>query len=154
MRAALLFLLTACGSGCTAAMTLTAPYEAVILKHPTMPRALATTTCSLNNLPIILVDSATWDSPDLEIVLAHEKVHADRAFAYRGGCWPFMYRIARDTAFRAHEQFVAFCAAGRFAMKRNRNPETVWQYIVNVMRPDTTLTDKDNCLYEPGRGGR
>ena len=142
-----LLLLTAC-SGCTSAMT-ASQFEAPIIRFPTMPRALATTTCSVNNLPIILIDTATFASPDVEIVIAHEKVHADRAYRYRGGCWPFMYRVNRDKAFRAKEQLLAFCEAGRFAIRRDRNPETVWLYIQNVMRPDTVLTNRDNCLFEP-----
>ena len=146
MRALLCLLLTACG--CSNVMQFS--YRAAILVHPTMPSALATTTCTFNNLPVILVDSQTVASQDFEIVLAHEQVHADRAYAYRGGCWPFMYRIARDKTFRVREQFVAFCEAGKFAITRNRNPESVWTYIVNVMRPDTVLTERDNCLYEDG----
>lgn len=145
----LFLLLTAACSGCSRAVTATTTFEPVILRYPTMPRALATTSCSMNNLPIIFVDSLTWESPDLEIVLRHEEVHARRAYAYRGGCWPFMYRINKDKAFRAKEQLVAFCVAARFALKRNRNPEDLWAYIINVMRPDTTLLAKDNCLYEP-----
>lgn len=148
MRPALLcLLLTACG--CSQAVSLSKPFEPVLLKQHTMPAAYAVTTCSLNNLPVILVDSASWDSPDLEIFIKHEEVHAQRAYAYRGGCWPYMYRIAADTAFRAREQYLAFCAAGQFAMRRNRNPMTVWDYIVRVMRPDSALKPTDNCLYEP-----
>lgn len=148
-RAILLLLLSAC-SGCTRAMVKAeGTYEAAIIQGTTMPQAFATTRCTLNNLPLIVIDSATWVGPDVEIVLRHEETHAQRAYEYRGGCWPYMYRIARDKAFRAQEQLLAFCEAARFAMKRNRNPESAWEYIVNVMRPDSTLTSKDNCLYQP-----
>jgi len=145
MRAFLVLVLTACGC---AHVLPPGGYQAAILVHPTMPGALATTTCSHNNLPIILVDSQTVASPDFEIVLAHEQVHAVRAYAYRGGCWPFMYRIAKDKTFRVKEQFLAFCESGKFALTRNRKPDSVWLYIVNVMRPDTLLTAADNCLFE------
>lgn len=143
----LLIGLSAACSGCTSVIT--AAYTPVVLLHPTMPQALAITTCSLNNQPIVLIDSAVWYSMERETVLAHEQVHAERAARYRGGCWPFMYRIKRDQAFRVREQLLAFCAAGRFAITRNRSPESMWLYIVNVMRPDTLLTDRDNCLYQP-----
>jgi hypothetical protein len=124
-------------------------YDAAIIQGPTMPMALATTRCSLNNLPLIIVDSTTWESRDIEIVLAHEAVHAARAFAYRGGCWPYMYRIVRDRDFRAREQLIAYCAAGRFAVRRNRNPVAAWDLIVDSMAPDSVLTSKNNCLFEP-----
>jgi hypothetical protein len=126
-------------------------FPAPVLLHPTMPQSLAVTTCSLNNRPVVLMDSSVWHSEQREMVLVHEQTHAQRAVAYRGGCWPFMYRIARDRDFRLREQLVAFCAAGRFAIQRNKNPESMWTYIVNVMAGmDTLLTEKDNCLYEPG----
>jgi hypothetical protein len=148
MRAIAILLLLAGCSGCTRTVAAN-HYAAPIIKAQTMPMALATTRCSLNNLPIILVDSATWDSPDLEIVITHEEVHARRAYAYRGGCWPYMYRIVEDKAFRAREQMLAFCVAGRFALTRNRNPKTLWRYTVDVMAQDSALTFRDNCLYEP-----
>lgn len=126
-------------------------FTPAILLSATMPSALAVTTCSLNNVPIIRIDSTVWHSQDREMVLVHEDVHAQRAYRYRGGCWPFMYRIARDKTFRVTEQFLAFCAAGRYAITRNHNPEAVWTYIVNVMIQDTVLTPKDNCIYTEGR---
>jgi hypothetical protein len=148
-----LLLVVGC-SGCTPTFSAIAPLvPAPILLHSTMPRALATTTCSLNNQPIILVDSTTWYAPELrEEVIRHEETHAARARAYRGGCWPYMYRVNKDKAFRIQEQLVAFCEAARFAQTRNRNPERLWQYIKDVMVQDTVLSEKDNCLYEPWEG--
>lgn len=141
-------LLSGC-SGCVRPALLPSQFTPAILIAPTMPHAYAVTSCSANNVPVIRVDSLTWESPDVEIIIRHEEVHAQRAYAYRGGCWPFVYRYRADKAFRVREQLAAYCVASRFAMTRNRNPELLWQYIVNVMRPDTTLTAKDNCLFEP-----
>lgn len=125
------------------------PYVAPIIARP-MNGDLAQTVCSWNNLPVIFGDTAILGSADEEIVMEHERVHAARMVAYRGGCWPYLYRYSSDRQFKVAEEMAAYCAEGRFAMSRNRNPAMVWERIKGVMqqRYDTLLTKKDNCLYE------
>jgi hypothetical protein len=125
--------------------------EVPVMPYPTLQNQnLGQTTCSFNNMPVVLMDSIVLVSPDAEIILEHEQTHARRINAYKGGCWPFMLRYAKDSAFRADEEFIAYCAEGRFALSRNRAPEYAWQRIADIMlqRHNRLLTAKDNCLYE------
>ncbi len=145
---AAMLLLSAC-SGCV--HTLPTTYTPVILLYPTMPENRAVTSCSLNNEPVVLMDSLTWHSLEYrEMTIRHEEDHAVRAKNHPGGCWPYMRRMSRDKTFRVREQLHAFCVAGRFAMTRNRTAESLWLEIVAAMAPDTVLTAKDNCIYTEG----
>jgi hypothetical protein len=144
MRWLLLLAVVGC-SGC--APVIQSRYQPAILIYPTMPSARAVTKCSLNNVPVILIDSLVWYHPDRELTLEHEMTHSDDAYGYRGGCWSFLNRYNRDKAFRVRVQLKAYCAEGRLAIRRNKNPESMWQYIVAVMAPDTALTARDNCIY-------
>ena len=132
-------------AGCTNAI-----YVAPIIPRPLPGTELAMTVCSWNNLPVIFGDTAIMGTADEEIVMEHERVHARRMKAYRGGCWPYLYRYNKDRQFKIREEMAAYCAEGRFAMARNRNPEALWQRIQGIMaqRYDTVLTSRHNCLYE------
>lgn len=134
-------------AGCSGAMRLDNP-ETPVMPGSLLPSRAGATICAYNNLPIVLVDSGLLASKDGEIVLVHEQVHAARMRAYRGGCWPFTQRYNRDRTFRALEELAAYCAEGRFAIRRNRDPELAWQRIVLALAKDTALTERDNCLYE------
>jgi hypothetical protein len=144
------------GASCSTATrrTVTASAdEAPILPHPTLLEGkLGATVCSFNNQPVVLMDSAVLVSTDAEIIISHEQTHARRMREYRGGCWPFLIRYVKDTTFSADEEFIAYCAEGRFAINRNRSPEFAWRRIQDIMRTryGRTLTAKDNCLYEEG----
>jgi hypothetical protein len=143
-----LLLVVGC-SGCVKPMLSSnqTPIEAPVLLHPTMPHSLAVTTCSLNNRPIVLIDSAVWHSEQREMVLVHEQVHVQRALAYRGGCWPFMYRYKSDSAFKSRIELEAYCAWGRWLMERDREPMALWARIDSLMQ--TKYAAKvPNCLYE------
>lgn len=140
------------GSSCSLATTtrIATGQEAPVLPHPTLLSGnLGVTTCSYNNLPVILMDSAVLVSPDAEIILAHEQKHASRMRAYLGGCFGFLLRYRGDTAFRADEEFIAYCAEGQFALRRNRSPEFAWARIKEAMlvRHDRLLGSQDNCLF-------
>jgi hypothetical protein len=142
MRLTLLLLLTACAVAVRP--------EPPILAQTTLPYNLALTVCSLNNQPVVLIDSAVFHSPDGEIVLLHERVHAERMAAYKGGCWPFMLRYRADSAFRVREEFAAYCAEGEYAIRRNRQAVYAWERIVQTMREryGVRLTPQQNCLFE------
>lgn len=142
MKGLLLFALAGC-------IALPAPYTAPIMAVTPPDGAYGRTICSWNNLPVIEIRPEILASPDAAILIKHEQVHAERMKAYKGGCWPFIYRYAKDTAFRRVEQMAAYCAMGKVAIEMNRNPEEVWNHIKNVMAVNhsVSLGKKDNCLY-------
>lgn len=143
-----LFLLIALLTGCATTPVTLSTTAPIVVGH-LWPAKYGETYCSWNNLPIVSVDSTILDSPEAEIIIAHERAHVESIQAYKGGCWPYLYRYNQDKAFRAREELKAQCAAGKAAMARNRNPIQFWDYITRVLQPDTLLTSKDNCLYEP-----
>lgn len=145
MRALPFLLLLACATR----LPLAGSYAAPVLAHEMRPGRLGETVCAWNNLPIVLVDSAVLRSEDAEIILVHEQTHASRALAYRGGCWPYLRRYLEDKAFRVGEELTAYCAEGRFAISRNRDPVAAWARIKWAVSRDTILNDKQNCLYDP-----
>lgn len=122
--------------------------EAPIIVMPLFEGRAAQAVCSLNNMAVVVVDTATPMSFHAEFTYYHEHVHVIDMRAYPGGCWPFIYRYNRDRMFRIKAEMKAYCAEGRFAMRRNRRPDDLWKYIVDAMAGDTVLTEKDNCLYK------
>jgi hypothetical protein len=126
-----------------------AGYAAPILPAQTLPEHLGRTLCSYNNLPIVEIDPEVLKSMWAESTIVHEQVHASHALAYRGGCWAYMRRYGEDKPFRVREQMAAFCAGAQVMLVRNADPRAAWQVIVDAMAPDTVLTDKDNCVYQP-----
>lgn len=134
-------------SGC---LSFSGPYNAPVVAATDLGDNYAVMVCSWNNLPLIKVWPQVLASNDVEILLAHERQHSDDAYAYRGGCWPWMYRFQKDTVFQKRAQLRAYCTQGRAAIERNRNPEQVWSYIKAVMLEvyGDTLTKFQNCLYE------
>lgn len=125
-------------------------YVAPIMSAHTMPESMGRTRCSVNNLPIVEIDSVVLASYPINVVTrAHEQVHVDSAVAHQGGCWAYMYRIRDDKAFRIQQQLAAYCNAARVALEHNGDPRHVWMYVQAAMAPDTVLTAKDNCVYRP-----
>ena len=123
--------------------------EFVILPHPTMEyNEYARTICSWNNIPVILADPSTLASKDMNLLIAHEKQHAEDMASEKGGCWPFIYRYQADSVFRQQIEYRAYCAEGKEALKQNRNPLDIWSRIKEAMKLyNVTLREEDNCLF-------
>lgn len=132
---------------CTAAV---AKMEAPVLVHPTLPTNLGQTVCSFNNQPVVLMDSVVLAGNEAEIIMVHEQTHAQRMREYKGGCFVYITRYAQDSAFRAREELLAYCAEARFAITRNRNAQYAWDRIKYIMkeRYHVRLNDQDNCVYQ------
>lgn len=147
MRAALLALACSCCLGSLPPAGYVAP---IIPSGGLPPGRAAETRCSFNNLPVIAADPEVLLSAHAELMIRHEYTHAASMIAYRGGCWAYLRRYTRDRLFRIREEMAAYCAEGRLALERNRSPDSAWERIVRSMAADTVLTDKDNCLFDPG----
>jgi hypothetical protein len=123
------------------------PFEAAIIRDRLPPQIWAQTICSHNNLPVIVVDEAIANTAGYESVIQHEQVHVRSALAYRGGCWPFYFRYRKDKAFRAREEFKAYCEWGRFLLKREGHPDSLWAFIQRVMTERYDAPQTHNCLF-------
>lgn len=149
IRAALLCLvLTACS--CSQAVSLSHAATAadfVILRDSLPPEKGAVTICSWNNQPFVVVDYRTLGSVDDEALIVHEATHVRQARATKGGCWPYLYHYAHDSAFKAQTEFEAYCEEGRFLLTRNRDPRQVWAHIALVMWQRYGMK-ADNCIFE------
>lgn len=119
--------------------------EPPILVLDVGPDRAAVTTCSLNNLPVVLVHpnvAGTWKQ---EFIIAHEFTHSADAEHTKGGCGAFMKRYETDKSFRIKSEYRAYCTEGRLALKRGVTYEAVWDRIVTALAKDTVLV-QDTCL--------
>ena len=146
MRALFSLLLTACGCS-----TSFAAWEPAILRDELPPGKGAITVCAENNVPYIVIDSASRGLDLDEGARVHELVHVKQILAYRGGCWPFLTRYRHDTAFKAQVELEAYCEWGRWMMSRNRQPQAVWDHISVVMLTQYGHAVRENCLFEEGK---
>jgi hypothetical protein len=121
----------------------------VVMPYPTAAQGeWARTVCSWNNKPLVLADTSTLTHKDHEFHLEHEYQHARDMEAFKGGCWPFVYRYTSDLKFKQEIEFRAYCAEGRSAINKNRNPFDVWSRIKEAMLLyGKVLTEADNCLF-------
>ena len=139
-----LVLLAATLAGCVTR----APIPTVILTAPLPPDKYAQTFCSLNNQPYVVADTGILTIAEFEGIVIHEETHVAQARAFRGGCWPFVYRYQADAAFRRRVEFEAYCAEGRWLIARNRRPDVVWNRIRDMMEKLYGAASLPNCLYE------
>jgi hypothetical protein len=126
-------------------------YNAAVLRDQLPPDKGAVTVCAVNNVPYIILDSATAGLAAEEGILVHERVHVRQIMRYRGGCWPFIYRYRADSAFKRRVELEAYCEQGRWLIDHNRVPSQVWAQIKNTMWFVYGVEVRENCLYEEGR---
>jgi hypothetical protein len=143
MRAVVILLFLA---GCVRVPFVT--YNAAVMRDNLPPDKAAVTLCAENNVPYIVVDSAARGTDLDEALLVHERVHVRQIMAYRGGCWPFVYRYRNDHAFKVRMELAAYCEQGRWLIEHNKVPEAVWSQIQNTMLFVYGERLKHNCLYE------
>jgi len=144
-KVSLATVLAAC-SGCT--HVLPAAYQPAIIRDALPPGRGAVTVCAENNVPYVVVDSATMGQLDDEGARVHEMVHVRQILAYRGGCWPFLYRYRVDSAFKAKVELEAYCVWGRWMIEHNRVPAEIWSHITATMLTQYGTVVRNNCLYE------
>ena len=122
-------------------------FEPAILRDSLPSDRGGVTYCAENNVPVIVLDWRTkgtvWD----EGIRVHELTHADSAFRYRGGCWPWFRRYVSDSAFRIRQEFAAYCAASRFLMTRDIDARDLWASIAVTMWQRYGVKVTENCLY-------
>jgi hypothetical protein len=148
MASARWLLLFALGcSGCSRAIVGTSGYVPAIVRDSLPPGKGAVTVCAENNVPYVVLDWATKGTDMDEANREHDMVHVRQIMAYRGGCWPFMYRYKSDSAFKSRIELEAYCAWGRWLMERDREPMALWARIDSLMQTKYA-TKANNCLYE------
>lgn len=86
--------------------------DSVPVTFGTIPPQLGgVTMCdTVANRPYIVIQNGI-DGELLVIVLRHEKVHAKRMLAFKGGCREFQKRYNKDFRFRFDEEVVAYCSS-------------------------------------------
>jgi hypothetical protein len=84
----------------------------IVVRHiPKDSNALAWTVCdTVANVPGIIIDSASWGTPETLYILTHERRHVTQGERFKGGCKVFAKRYANDAMFRLKTEAEAECA--------------------------------------------
>ena len=130
----------------------TVPEAVIIVDDSLYEKAgvYAVTLCSWNNKAYVIADDQAIKDTEGEGLVVHEMVHVHQSVSTKGGCWAFVKRYKADTAYRNQKEFEAHCLQGQFLMKRNRDPEAIWNEIRKVMIYRYGVSNPKNCLYEEG----
>lgn len=117
-----------------------ATYEAPIITGQLQPPKLGTTTCSENNLPVIVISEMLPPVPIREVVIFHEQIHVKQMLRV-GGCQPFFKRFAQEKKFRIASELEAYCESVNRAEDLGFERKVMLSEIERVMRVyyDTTI---------------
>lgn len=105
--------------------------------------SIAMTTCSIKNVPVILIKDMSMTKNDLLVVMVHEQTHV---LQMKKNCFATQRRYALDPKFRASMELEAYCTDSKFALALGADTSAVNGRLIYLMK---TLYNVDN----PNCGG-
>jgi hypothetical protein len=124
-------------------VTVVEPYVSMLPLDPEKNPGLdGRVLCDLMGYPVIFVRLGL-SAAQTRAIVVHEKVHAQQAFAHRGGCRGLREEMSRDSMFRLSMEATAFCAtlSAQKALREEQDPD--YQEIFTI------LSEKYHAAYEP-----
>ena len=129
MKYLLLLLLVGCATPTFKAAVISLPAE----QFP-MGGHAGRTTCAMNGVPIVIINPEIVGTIAEILVLAHEQVHVQQLYTFKGGCFKALKLYTEDNSVKLRWEFEAYCATFEKAQSLGLQTEQLWENIKLAVR--------------------